>query len=122
MRHKSVILLLNKLDRLEEKVMSDTSKLSEYFPEYRTYKITCPQALEELKHGASWRLIKAKYFLRDCFLQIAAHKHGPNHQCYHYFTCATCNKDDVNGNVGTVISNCCRDILQRIHLRMHEIL
>ena len=94
-RQKSVILLLNKLDRLEEKVMAETSKMSEFFPEYRTYKITCPQALDELKHGASWRLVKAKYFLRDCFLEIAAHKQNSNHQCYHYFTSAT--------NVGDVI-------------------
>ncbi len=40
---------------------------------------------------------------------------GPH--CYPHFTCAIHTED-----IGKLINDCCRDILQRVHLRMHEIL
>ena len=40
-----------------------------------------------------------------------------DHHVYPHFTCAF-----DSAEVGRVINNCCRDILQRMHLRMHEIL
>lgn len=39
------------------------------------------------------------------------------HNCYPHFTCAFSTDD-----VGRIINECCRDILQRLHLRNHEIL
>jgi len=90
--------------------------------------------------GTDPEVVRARYFVRDSFLQIAQQLSraareggasssgaGPGaspgslgnagHQCYPYFV----NMTDTEA-VGRLINDSCRDILQRVHLRMHEIL
>ena len=85
-----------------------------------TYTIFNTQAHREwLRTGADPESVRARYYVRDAFLRVALR--GPSdagHQCYPYFVTAT----DATGHVGRLINECCRDILQREHLRMHEIL
>ena len=118
----SVILFLNKQDLLEEKITSGKSKLEDYFPEFVHYVVP-PEAVAEIKqNGANKDFTRAKYFIRDNFLQISQHTgQGENkshsvHHCYPHFTCAV----DTE-NIRRVFNDC-RDIIQRVHLRMYEIL
>ena len=118
----SVILFLNKQDLLEEKITSGKSRLEDYFPEFVHYVVP-PEAVAEIEqHGANRDFTRAKYFIRDNFLQISQHTgQGDNkshsaHHCYPHFTCAV----DTE-NIRRVFNDC-RDIIQRVHLRMYDIL
>lgn len=121
LRTISVILFLNKQDLLEEKIRSGKSKLDDYFPEYVHY-ILPPEAQPEIDQGADKEFTRAKYFIRDNFLQISQQPSGGDskqhsaHHCYPHFTCAV----DTE-NIRRVFNDC-RDIIQRVHLRMYEIL
>jgi hypothetical protein len=108
-------------DLLEEKIKSGKSKLEEYFPEFVHYMVP-PEAQQEIDQGADREFTRAKYFIRDNFLQIsqqssqADSKQHNAHHCYPHFTCAV----DTE-NIRRVFNDC-RDIIQRVHLRMYEIL
>lgn len=121
LRTISVILFLNKQDLLEEKIKSGKSKLEDYFPEFVHYMIP-PEAQPEIDAGADREFTKAKYFIRDNFLQLSQQtsqgdsKQHSGHHCYPHFTCAV----DTE-NIRRVFNDC-RDIIQRVHLRMYEIL
>ncbi len=121
LRTISVILFLNKQDLLEEKIKSDRSRLEDYFPEFVHYTVP-PEAQPEIEAGADREFTRAKYFIRDNFLQISQQasqgdsKQHSAHHCYPHFTCAV----DTE-NIRRVFNDC-RDIIQRVHLRMYEIL
>ena len=121
LRTISVILFLNKQDLLEEKIKSGKSKLEDYFPEFVHYTHP-PEALSEIADGADSEFTRAKYFIRDNFLQISQQtsqgesKQNSAHHCYPHFTCAV----DTE-NIRRVFNDC-RDIIQRVHLKMYEIL
>ena len=70
LRTISVILFLNKQDLLEEKIKSGKSKLEDYFPEFVHYTVP-PEANPEIEAGANREFTRAKYFIRDNFLQIS---------------------------------------------------
>ena len=121
LRTISVILFLNKQDLLEDKIKSGKSKLEDYFPEFVHYLLP-PEAGPEIDSGSDKEFTRAKYFIRDNFLQISqqpssgdAKQHSAHH-CYPHFTCAV----DTE-NIRRVFNDC-RDIIQRVHLRMYEIL
>ena len=57
-------------DLLEEKIKSGKSKLEEYFPEFVHYMVP-PEAQQEIDQGADREFTRAKYFIRDNFLQIS---------------------------------------------------
>ena len=117
LRSKSVILFLNKQDALERKIRSRRSQLQWFFPEFSRYTLPGSVAAE-LDHPKNAEYFCAKHFIRDCFLQIAQEGGtSMSHQCFPHFVSAI----DTE-NVGKLLANCCRDIVQRIHLRMHEIL
>ena len=121
LRTISVILFLNKQDLLEGKIRSGKSKLEDYFPEFAQYMIP-PEAQPEIDQGADREFTRAKYFIRDNFLQLSQQtsqgdsKQHSGHHCYPHFTCAV----DTE-NIRRVFNDC-RDIIQRVHLRMYEIL
>jgi len=122
LRTISVILFLNKQDLLEEKITQGRSRLEDYFPEFVHYQVP-QEALPEIEQqGADRDFTRAKYFIRDNFLQISQHtgqgdsKQHNSHHCYPHFTCAV----DTE-NIRRVFNDC-RDIIQRVHLRMYEIL
>ena len=122
LRTISVILFLNKQDLLEEKIKSGKSKLEDYFPEFVHYTVPPEAAPEIEQQGADREFTRAKYFIRDNFLQISQQtsqgdsKQHSAHHCYPHFTCAV----DTE-NIRRVFNDC-RDIIQRVHLRMYEIL
>jgi len=122
LRTISVILFLNKQDLLEDKIRAGRYKLEEFFPGFSDYMIP-PEADSELQSGADREFVRAKYFIRDNFLQISQQVGGAGeskvhsgHHCYPHFTCAV----DTE-NIRRVFNDC-RDIIQRVHLRMYEIL
>ncbi len=140
LRTISVILFLNKQDLLQEKITSGRYKLEDYFPEFAHYLIP-PEASAELAAATAARqaqgddsamseaalaalkeFTRAKYFIRDNFLQLSQQsasgdsKQHSGHHCYPHFTCAV----DTE-NIRRVFNDC-RDIIQRVHLRMYEIL
>ena len=82
LRTISVILFLNKQDLLEEKIKSGKSKLEEYFPEFVHYMVP-PEAQQEIDQGADREFTRAKYFIRDNFLQV---KHFKLCLTYHMLT------------------------------------
>ena len=81
-----------------------------------------PEALSEIADGADSEFTRAKYFIRDNFLQISQQtsqgesKQNSAHHCYPHFTCAV-NTENIRR-----VFNDCRDIIQRVHLTMYEIL
>ena len=106
----------------QEKITSGRSRLEDYFPEFVHY-IVPPEAQPEIEQqGADREFTRAKYFIRDNFLQISQHTgQGDNkqhnaHHCYPHFTCAV----DTE-NIRRVFNDC-RDIIQRLHLQMYELL
>lgn len=121
LRTISVILFLNKQDLLEDKIKSGKTKLEDYFPEFVLYMIP-PEAQPEIDDGKDREFTRAKYFIRDNFLQLSQQtsqgdsKQHSGHHCYPHFTCAV----DTE-NIRRVFNDC-RDIIQRVHLRMYEIL
>ena len=65
-----VFLFLNKQDLLEDKIRTGRHKLEDYFPGFVDYMIP-PEADSELQSGADREFVRAKYFIRDNFLQIS---------------------------------------------------
>ena len=113
-----MILFLNKQDLLEEKIRCGKSKLDEYFPEFVPYMLP-PEAQSEIVQGAEKEFTRAKYFIRDNFLQISQQSSGGDakqHRCYPHFTCAV----DTE-NIRRVFKDC-RDIIQRGHLQDYGIM
>ncbi|XP_028288697.1 guanine nucleotide-binding protein G(olf) subunit alpha-like [Parambassis ranga] len=109
----SVILFLNKQDVLADKILAGKSKLEDYFPEYNNYQVpadAAPDADEDPK------VARAKFFIRDQFLNISMASGDSKHHCYPHFTCAV----DTE-NIRRVFNDC-RDIIQRMHLRQYELL
>ena len=86
-----------------------------------------PEAQNEIEQqGAEKEYTRAKYFIRDNFLQISQHaSQGDNKQrcarhCYPHFTCAV-DTENIRRVIRSVFNDC-RDIIQRVHLRMYEVL
>ncbi|XP_055352213.1 uncharacterized protein LOC129598368 [Paramacrobiotus metropolitanus] len=113
LRTISVILFLNKMDQLQEKILAGRSKLELYFPEFGRY-VTPPDAKAE--PGEHPEVVRAKYFIRDEFLRISTASNDGKHFCYPHFTTAV----DTE-NIRRVFNDC-RDIIQRMHLRQYELL
>jgi hypothetical protein len=63
-----------------------------------------------------FKVVRAKYFIRDEFLRISTASGDGKHYCYPHFTCAV----DTE-NIRRVFNDC-RDIIQRMHLRQYELL
>ena len=57
-------------DLLEDKIRAGRYKLEDYFPGFVDYMIP-PEADSELQSGADREFVRAKYFIRDNFLQIS---------------------------------------------------
>jgi 50S ribosomal subunit-associated GTPase HflX len=87
-QNRSVILLLNKTDLFEEKILAGNSNFEQHFPEVARYRDTTRAQREDvthqLMHKISHRKRKShvarphdddlslfKLFIRDCFLQLA---------------------------------------------------
>ncbi|KAG9347824.1 hypothetical protein JZ751_003840, partial [Albula glossodonta] len=113
LQYISVILFLNKQDMLAEKVLAGKSKIEDYFPEYAHYTIPNDATTEP---GEDPRVTRAKFFIKDEFLRICAASAKITHYCYPHFTCAV-DTDNIRR-----VFNDCRDIIQRVHLHMHELL
>ncbi|GAV09411.1 hypothetical protein RvY_18958 [Ramazzottius varieornatus] len=113
LRTISVILFLNKMDQLEEKITAGRSKLEVYFPDFARYT-TPPDAKTDPSDNPE--VVRAKYFIRDEFLRISTSNGDGKHFCYPHFTCAV----DTE-NIRRVFNDC-RDIIQRMHLRQYELL
>lgn len=112
LRTISTILFLNKQDLLRDKITAGRSKLEHYFPEYANYD---PPNNTSFDDNEDSRVTRAKYFIRDEFLQISS-VGDTQHYCYPHFTCAV----DTE-NIRRVFNDC-RDIIQRMHLRQYELL
>ncbi|XP_036377303.1 guanine nucleotide-binding protein G(olf) subunit alpha isoform X2 [Megalops cyprinoides] len=113
LRNVSVILFLNKQDLLAEKVLAGKSKIEDYFPEYAYYTIPNEATSEP---GEDPRVTRAKFFIKDEFLRICTGGGDGYRDCYPHFTCAV----DTE-NIRRVFNDC-KNIIQRIHLRIHEFL
>ena len=109
----SVLLFLNKQDLLKEKVLAQKFKLEDYFPGYAGYRIPDDAVNEE---GECEEVTRAKYFIRDEFLQISNATGEGKHDCYPHFTCAV-NTENIRR-----VFNDCRDTIFRLHLRQYELL
>ncbi|KAJ8374937.1 hypothetical protein SKAU_G00055170 [Synaphobranchus kaupii] len=96
-----------------EKVLAGKSKIEDYFPDYARYTIPNEATPEP---GEDPRVTRAKFFIRDEFLRICTASGDSNHYCYSHFTCAV----DTD-NIRRVFKDC-RDIIQRMHLRIYELL
>jgi guanine nucleotide-binding protein G(s) subunit alpha len=114
LRTISVILFLNKMDQLEEKIRAGRSRIEDYFSEYASYQ-TPPEALHA-DPNEDPEVTRAKCFIRDEFLKISTATGDGRHYCYPHFTCAV----DTE-NIRRVFNDC-RDIIQRMHLRQYELL
>ena len=113
----SVILFLNKQDLLEEEVRSGKTKLDTDFPDFVHYIIP-PEAQPEIGEGADKEYTRAKYFIRDKFLQISGSLSGGDgwqhrtHYCYPFFTCAVDTESmrrafsDCRDTIGRIVSPC----------------
>ncbi|XP_061094845.1 guanine nucleotide-binding protein G(olf) subunit alpha isoform X2 [Conger conger] len=113
LRTISVILFLNKQDMLAEKVLAGKSKIEDYFPDYARYSIPNETTPEP---GEDPRVTRAKFFIRDEFLRICTASGDRSRYCYPHFTCAV----DTE-NIRRVFKDC-RDIIQRMHLHIYELL
>lgn len=111
-----VILFLNKQDLLEEKIKSRKSPVEKYFPDYLTYEPYGANNNNNNKEDPEF--FKAKYFFRDQFLAIAQSMPTENYDrlTYPHFTCAV----DTE-NIRRVFNDC-KDIIQREHLRIFELI
>ena len=104
----------------QDKILSGRFKLENYFPEYVDYKLPLEAHAETLvATSLQSEFTRAKFFIKDKFVQMSQQgdkkKHAA-HFCYPHFTCAV----DTE-NIRRVFNDC-RDIIQRVHLRMYEIL
>ncbi|XP_012372973.1 guanine nucleotide-binding protein G(s) subunit alpha-like [Octodon degus] len=95
-----VLLFLNKQDLLAEKFLAGKSKIEEHFPEFAHY--TTPEAAAP-EPGEDPRATRAKYFIRDKFLNIVNAVGGEDRHCYPQFTCAM-DSENIRG----VFSECAR--------------
>ncbi|GAV09412.1 hypothetical protein RvY_18959 [Ramazzottius varieornatus] len=129
----SMILFLNKVDRLQEKIVSGRSRLEDYFPDFATYmrdeeedslanvfRRRIDSAIVKKARPAvrDRQVDRARYFIRDEFLRIATSNADDKFKknCFPHFTCAV----DTE-NIRRVFNDC-RDIIQRIHLGQYELL
>ena len=110
----SVILFLNKQDLLLEKVVSNKFKIEDYFPAYEYYHPIQVSKKDALNEPAEFT--RAKYFFRDCFLQIIQKSSNSARSCFPHFTCA------VDTDHMRKIFEDCRIMIQRIHLERFGIL
>ena len=119
----SVILFLNKVDLLEEKIDANRHKLEDFFPSFKYYQ---PNILPSSKKHAdaaravSHEVIRAKFFIRDLFMSIPQTRpiatNNGTRLCFPHFTCA------VDTNHMRKIFEDCRIMIQRIHLERFGIL
>jgi GTPase SAR1 family protein len=115
LRIVSVILFLNKMDILREKIEAKQFLIEDYFPEFSSYRPP-PEASEKREPGETDAVLKGKYFFRDQFLRVSNRNHEGRHYCYPHFTTAV----DTE-NIRRVFDSC-RDIIRRIHLHKYELL
>lgn len=128
LRTISIILFLNKQDMLAEKIKEGRHKLETYFPEFANFNLQPPDQINH-HHGSgvtppsasmpgeNEEVLRAKHFIRGEFLKISScNPPAANHNCYPHFTCAV----DTE-NIRRVFNDC-RDIIQRIHLHLYELL
>jgi GTPase SAR1 family protein len=113
LREVSVILFLNKQDKLKEKITAGKFKLETYFPDYEGYQ---PPNNAKPDNDDTPETVRAKYFIRDMFLLISKNVHIEHKYLYPYFTTAI----DTE-NIKRVF-NTCRDIIQRLHLKEYDLL
>ncbi|KAG9491310.1 hypothetical protein GDO78_000029 [Eleutherodactylus coqui] len=112
-RSFSVVLFLNKQDLLAEKVLAGKWKIEDYFPEFDWYT-TPDDAIPE--PGEDPRVTRAKYFIRDKFLDETPTLMGDERNCYPHFTCAV----DTE-NIQRVFNDC-QDILKKMYLCQSKML
>lgn len=67
LRESGIILFLNKQDILKEKI-ENGSKIENFFPDYKDYQLKNKDIKNEKKENLEY--MKAKYFIRDKFLNI----------------------------------------------------
>ncbi|OQV18212.1 Guanine nucleotide-binding protein G(s) subunit alpha [Hypsibius exemplaris] len=81
---KSVILFLNKMDQLREKISSGQAGLELFFPEFQAY--TTPSYASSGSTDDP-EFIRAKYFIRNEIMKITTAS-NTQHVCYPHFTSA----------------------------------
>uniref|UniRef100_A0A7E4WC98 Guanine nucleotide-binding protein G(s) subunit alpha n=1 Tax=Panagrellus redivivus TaxID=6233 RepID=A0A7E4WC98_PANRE len=109
--NKSVILFLNKQDLLAEKIRAGRHRLEAYFPEFDQFPLP---AYANYDSYDDLEVVRAKYFIREKFLQITVG--DGERQCYPHFTCAV-----ETENIRRVFNDC-RDIVIRIQLNKYKVL
>ena len=123
LKEVSVILFLNKVDLLEEKIDANKHKLEDFFPSFKYYQPNIPPLSK--KHADATRqvsheVIRAKFFIRDMFMSIPQTRpiatNNGTRLCFPHFTCA------VDTNHMRKIFEDCRIMIQRIHLERFGIL
>lgn len=112
LRSVSIILFLNKQDKLKTKI-EEGKKLEDYFVEFGSYS---PPESSVREPGDSVLFSRAKFFIRDQFVKVSMKTHDGRHFCYPHFTTAI----DTE-NIRRVFESC-RDIIQRMHLVKYELL
>ena len=111
----SFILFLNKQDLLKKKVEFDGQNVADYFPAFSSYQP--PQdAFDKREPGDSDTFIRAKHFFREQFLQLTQMTYDGLRSCYPFFTTSI----DTE-NIRRVFDSC-RDIIQRLHLKIYKLL
>jgi len=120
LKEVSVILFLNKVDLLEEKIDANRHRLEEYFPSFKYYQPSMQPTKKYDSSNISHEVMRAKCFIRDMFMSIPqtrpiATTRGTR-LCFPHFTCA------VNTNHMRKIFEDCRIMIQRIHLERFGIL
>ena len=114
--------------KLEGKDMNPSEYLSEifmvifmiyrlfldYFPEFAEYTNMPEQ--KNIEEEEPKEVTRAKYFIRDQFLEISTKSGDTKHYVYPHFTTAIDTR-----NVKRVFDDC-RDIIQRMHLRQYELI
>lgn len=109
LQNSGFILFLNKQDILKEKI-DRGSKIENYFPEYKDYKVTSKKVNPK---DSEAEYNKARYFIRDKFLEIVNENpsrlkdRGSSRECFCHFTTATDtnNIKRVFNDVHTMILN-----------------
>jgi len=116
----SVILFLNKVDLLQEKIEANKHKLEDYFPSFKYYQPNIMPSKKTYSLQVPHDVTRAKLFIRDMFMSIPqtrpiATENGTR-LCFPHFTCA------VDTNHMRKIFEDCRIMIQRIHLERFGIL
>ena len=86
----------------------------DYFPEFAEYTNMPEQ--KNIEEEEPKEVTRAKYFIRDQFLEISTKSGDTKHYVYPHFTTAIDTR-----NVKRVFDDC-RDIIQRMHLRQYELI